>query len=66
MPVPPYNFARIPVVLTDPYHYGEDDAPAVADLGPKTLALTGAVPAAGGTAEGSVLRGPADPRPPIV
>ena len=32
-PVPFYNFERIPVVLADPYHYGEVDAPAVADLG---------------------------------
>ena len=32
-PVPWYNFERIPVVLSDPYHYGEPDAPAVADLG---------------------------------
>ncbi len=32
-PVPPYNFERIPVILTDPYHYSEANAPAVADLG---------------------------------
>jgi len=32
-PVPLYNFARIPIVLSDPYRYGEKDAPAVADLG---------------------------------
>jgi len=32
-PVPWFNFERIPVVLTDPYRYGEDDAPPVADLG---------------------------------
>ena len=32
-----YNFERIPVVLGDPYHYSEDDAPPVADLGPRTL-----------------------------
>ena len=32
-PVPPYNFERIPVILTDPYHYSEASAPAVADLG---------------------------------
>ena len=36
-PVPYYNFERIPVVLSDPYHYGEEDAPAVADLGDGTL-----------------------------
>jgi cytochrome c oxidase subunit 1 len=32
-PVPWFNFERIPVVLADPYHYGETDAPPVADLG---------------------------------
>ncbi|HVC14563.1 MAG TPA: cbb3-type cytochrome c oxidase subunit I [Acidimicrobiales bacterium] len=35
-PVPSYNFARIPVVYADPYHYGEPDAPPVADLEPAT------------------------------
>src|SRR5450631_2744512 len=54
-PVPYYNFERIPVVLSDPYHYGEGDAPAVADLGDGTLVVAGASsPAA--VAE--------DPRPP--
>ncbi len=33
-PVPAHNFDRIPVVLSDPYHYSEENAPAVADLGP--------------------------------
>ncbi|MDE2282980.1 MAG: cbb3-type cytochrome c oxidase subunit I [Actinomycetales bacterium] len=32
-PVPAYNFERIPVILTDPYHYSEASAPVVADLG---------------------------------
>lgn len=32
-PVPYYNFERIPVVMADPYHYSEPNAPAVADLG---------------------------------
>jgi len=41
-PVPYYNFERIPVVLTDPYHYGETDAPAVADLGEPELVPVGA------------------------
>ncbi len=40
-PVPPYNFERIPVVHADPYHYGEMEAPAVADLEPVSLALAG-------------------------
>jgi cytochrome c oxidase subunit 1 len=35
-PVPSFNFVRIPVVLADPYHYGERDAPPVADLGEAT------------------------------
>jgi len=33
-PVPWFNFERIPVVLTDPYRYGEPDAPPTADIGP--------------------------------
>ena len=32
-PIPPYNFERIPVIMTDPYRYSEDGAPAFADLG---------------------------------
>jgi len=36
-PIPWYNFERIPVVLDDPYHYGERDAPAVADLGKELI-----------------------------
>ena len=35
-PVPAHNFDRIPVILADPYHYSEVDAPAVADLGPSS------------------------------
>ena len=30
---PSYNFERIPVVLDDPYHYGEAEPVPVADLG---------------------------------
>ncbi len=41
-PVPPYNFERIPVVYADPYHYGEADAPPVADLEPANLAFASA------------------------
>jgi len=26
-PIPPYNFERIPVIMTDPYHYSEEGAP---------------------------------------
>jgi cytochrome c oxidase subunit 1 len=32
-PVPRHNFDRIPVILTDPYHYGEETTPALADFG---------------------------------
>jgi len=32
-PVPYYNFERIPVILSDPYHYSEENAPALADFG---------------------------------
>jgi cytochrome c oxidase subunit 1 len=54
-PVPYYNFERIPVVLSDPYHYSEDNAPAVADLGDGTLV------AAAASSPSSVVE---DPRPP--
>ncbi len=32
-PIPPYNFERIPVIMSDPYHYSEEGAPTVADFG---------------------------------
>ena len=32
-PVPQHNFDRIPVIMTDPYHYSEANAPALADFG---------------------------------
>jgi len=54
-PVPYYNFERIPVVLSDPYHYSEENAPAVADLGEGELVTTGA------SSSASVAE---DPRPP--
>jgi cytochrome c oxidase subunit 1 len=66
-PVPWYNFERIPVVLDDPYHYGERNASPVADLGPELVAA-GRVstqpvdPDDLSTAEGDDL----DPRPPIL
>jgi len=52
---PFYNFERIPVVLSDPYHYSEDDAPPVADLG------EGGLVTAGASSPASVAE---DPRPP--
>jgi len=46
-PVPLYNFERIPVIMTDPYHYSEEGAPSVADLGVgvKSPVSSGAKPA---------------------
>ena len=38
-PVPWFNFERIPVVLTDPYHYGEKNAQPVADFGERVDAI---------------------------
>jgi cytochrome c oxidase subunit 1 len=32
-PIPPHNFDRIPVILTDPYHYSEVGATPLADFG---------------------------------
>jgi cytochrome c oxidase subunit I len=70
-PVPWFNFARIPVVLADPYHYGEDDAPPVADLGAPSLVTVGAV-SSGEAVSPSALESPPgepddlDPRPPML
>jgi cytochrome c oxidase subunit I len=47
-PVPSYNFEHIPIVLADPYHYGESDAPPVADLGQGDRVAVGASGAATG------------------
>jgi cytochrome c oxidase subunit 1 len=32
-PIPRHNFDRIPVIMSDPYHYSEVGAPALADFG---------------------------------
>ena len=56
-PVPYYNFERIPVVLSDPYHYSEENAPAVADLGEGELVTTGA------SSPASVAENPRPPAP---
>jgi cytochrome c oxidase subunit 1 len=40
-PIPSYNFERIPVIMTDPYHYSEVGAPALADFGDATPAPVG-------------------------
>jgi len=69
-PVPWFNFERIPVVLSDPYRYGEVDAPPVADLGAPSLVSVGAV-GSGESVSASDLDSPPgqsgdlDPRPPI-
>jgi cytochrome c oxidase subunit 1 len=68
-PVPWFNFERIPVVLTDPYAYGDPEAPATADLGVPSLVNVGAVDHADAVPP-SDLGGPdppddSDPRPPI-
>jgi heme/copper-type cytochrome/quinol oxidase subunit 1 len=57
-PVPYYNFERIPVVLNDPYHYGEPEPVPVADLG-------AGLPAAGVTDTTVVPPTHIDPRPPL-
>jgi cytochrome c oxidase subunit I len=65
-PVPWFNFEHIPVVLNDPYHYGEADALPVADLG-RPMATVGA-PAGSVTQDelGTGVEGDGDPRPPIL
>jgi cytochrome c oxidase subunit 1 len=42
-PPPPGNFARVPVVLSAPYDYGDPDAPPVADLNPPPGVLAAAI-----------------------
>ena len=42
--MPWFNFERIPVVLSDPYHYGELDASPVADLGEELVGVGAGVP----------------------
>jgi cytochrome c oxidase subunit I len=56
-PVPYFNFERIPIVLNDPYHYGDPEPVEVADLG-SGLAAVGAPPSA------PPPGGELDPRPP--
>jgi cytochrome c oxidase subunit I len=42
-PPPPGNFARVPVVLSAPYDYGDPGAPPVADLNPPPGVLAAAI-----------------------
>jgi cytochrome c oxidase subunit I len=51
-PVPEYNFTRIPVILSDPYHYGEPSPSPVADLAGAASALSLTGGADGGAAGG--------------
>jgi cytochrome c oxidase subunit 1 len=69
-PVPWFDFERIPVVLSDPYRYGEADAPAVADLGAPSLVAVGAVSPGESVSPRDIESSPdrpgdLDPRPPI-
>jgi cytochrome c oxidase subunit 1 len=64
-PVPWFNFEHIPVVTNDPYHYGEPDAPPVADLGRVMATIgppEGAEPRDDGPADGPQGGGA---RPPV-
>jgi cytochrome c oxidase subunit 1 len=56
-PAPPDNFDRIPIVLNDPYHYGEGHRVPVADLG---LVRAGAAPPARASAESPAGASPSD------
>jgi cytochrome c oxidase subunit 1 len=69
-PVPWFDFVRIPVVMSDPYRYGEIDAPAVADLGAAPLVSVGAMSYGEAVSPRAVESlphepGDLDPRPPI-
>jgi cytochrome c oxidase subunit 1 len=45
-PIPPHNFDRIPVIISDPYHYSEEGAPPFADFGDDLLEpVSGSAPA---------------------
>jgi len=69
-PVPWYNFERIPVVNSDPYHYGEPGALPGCDLGREPLVTAGVVSKEEAVQPGE-LESPDDtddfdPRPPIL
>ena len=49
-PPPPQNFEHIPVVLSDPYEYGDPNALPVADLNPPAGVISGALAGAGSEA----------------
>jgi len=45
-PIPPHNFDRIPVILTDPYHYSEVGATPLADFGAEPRVSAGSASSA--------------------
>jgi len=65
-PVPWFDFERIPVVLSDPYRYGEPDAPPVADMGVSVLSSVGATASPGDVEAPPDQPGDFDPRQPIL
>jgi cytochrome c oxidase subunit I len=46
-PPPPHNFEHIPVVIADPYEYGDPNALPVADLNPPAGVISGALAGTG-------------------
>jgi cytochrome c oxidase subunit 1 len=66
-PIPYDNFKRIPIVLADPYHYGEPDALPVADLGGELgLASVGAAGPSAAAGAGTSRTGAGDGQSRIV
>jgi cytochrome c oxidase subunit 1 len=66
-PIPYDNFKRIPIVLADPYHYGEPDALPVADLGGELgLASVGAAGPSAAAGAGTSPTGAGDGQSRIV
>jgi cytochrome c oxidase subunit I len=49
-PPPPHNFEHIPVVIAEPYEYGDPNALPVADLNPPAGVISGALAGAGSEA----------------
>ncbi len=49
-PIPPHNFDRIPVIMSDPYHYSEEGAPPLADFGDNQRVTASSTASAGAPA----------------
>jgi cytochrome c oxidase subunit 1 len=49
-PIPPHNFDRIPVIMSDPYHYSEEGAPPLADFGENQRVTASSTASAGAPA----------------